>query len=98
MMIRSLNGLRSSTDIYDTAWFNEACINANEIESVVKCPRICEKQTQRSSTPADDNAGYFRITISIPVLVIYLRCFQLDFQMKIVDYKGTVNWSTKLPP
>ena len=68
MMLNSCYNVRNFFDVYHNMWFNEACTIADKIESTVKHPRICEKQTHRSNNPAKDTEHYFKVTIAIPFL------------------------------
>ena len=68
MMLTSVNSVRKFLDVYHNNWFREACNIAGRIDSTIKHPRICEKQSQRSNNPAKDTEDYFKLNISIPFL------------------------------
>ena len=82
-----IQDLRDHIDEYHDKWYGEVERMCDTIGTQPSLPRLCQRQTHRSNTPAHSPKEYFRRTISIPLL---------DHILSEIDHRFNVHQQTAL--
>ena len=68
VLIKSIQKVRDSVEIYHRNWYDHACSIAKTVDATVKKPRTASRQQHRSNLPAIDASSYYRINVVVPFL------------------------------